>query len=145
MNAIYALFRKAGDAMEILPDIFLWAAAGFSLIGLLAHELAGSPMVLPPLAKTAMPATVISLHRFSWHVGSIAVIAMIAMFVLAIFMDSQMPMAVIASAMGAGFTILAVGLGVRGNAGLWKTPAPYIWALVAITGAAGVLTSGEIV
>lgn len=133
--------------MAAYSDIFLWAAAGLSLIGLLAHELAGGPMVLPPLAKSEMPATIISLHRFSWHVGSIAVTAMVAMFVSAALLPGQMPMAIIASAMGAGFTLLAVGLaagmGGSGNAGLWKTPAPYIWALVALTGSAGVMTSGE--
>lgn len=125
-------------------EIPLWIALAFSVIGLIAHEFAGAPMVIPPLARSDMPETVKSLHGFSWHVGSVAVLAMIAMFACAISLDNQMPMALIASAMGLGFTLLAAGMGLRGYAGLWKTPAPYVWAIVAVAGFAGVAISGEI-
>jgi len=139
-----SLFGGLVKQME-LNQIFLWIALGFSFVGLLAHEFAGAPRVIPPLAQSGMPDTVKSLHGFSWHVGSIAVIAMIAMFGCAATLENQMPMAVIASAMSLGFTLLALGMGMSGHRGLWKTPAPYLWALVAIMGFGGVLTSGELV
>ena len=76
-----------------LHDVFLWVALGFSVIGLLAHELVGSPQVLAPLAQAEMQGTVKSLLAFLWHVGSVAVLAMIAMFACAATLDNQMPMA----------------------------------------------------
>lgn len=127
-----------------LHDVFLWVALAFSVIGLAAHELAGAPLVIPPLAKTDMPDTVKSLHGFSWHVGSVAVLAMMAMFAGAATLDGQMLMAAIASAMGLGFTLIGLTMGLRGHKGLWRTPAPYLWAVVAVSGFAGVLTSGQL-
>ncbi len=127
-----------------LHDIFLWVALSFSVVGLLAHEFAGSPLVIPPLAQTDLPHTVQSLLAFLWHVGSVAVLAMIAMFACAATLDGQMPMAVIASAMSLGFALVALTMALRGHKGLWKTPAPYVWTVIAVAGFAGVLTSGEL-
>lgn len=138
-----AVLRKLVKLVE-LSDILLWIALTFSVAGLLAHEFAGAPMVIPPLAHADMPDTVKSLHGFSWHVGSVAVLAMIAMFACAATLEGQMPMALIASAMSLGFTLLAFVMGFRGHPGLWKTPAPYLWAVVAIAGFAGVAASGEL-
>ena len=39
----------------VKPQSMYWAAAGFSLIGVLAHEALGAPMVLPPLLETDLP------------------------------------------------------------------------------------------
>jgi|GEM_PF-6456850 len=61
--------------------LMYWLTAGLSLLGLLAHEILGAPMVLPPLLETDLPEEVIWLHNFSWHVGTIAVAAMIALFI----------------------------------------------------------------
>jgi len=127
-----------------LHDIFLWAALAFSVIGLAAHELAGSPLVIPPLAQSDIPDTIKSLLGFLWHVGSVAVLAMIAMFATAATLEGQMLMAAIAASMSLGFALLALTMGLRGHKGLWKTPAPYIWSIIALTGFAGVLTSGEL-
>lgn len=55
---------------------------GLSIVGILAHELLGAPMVLPPLADAGLTEEVLWLHHFSWHVGSIAVAAMAAWFCL---------------------------------------------------------------
>lgn len=127
-----------------LHDVFLWVALVLSILGLIAHEIVGSPQVLAPLAQAEMPGPVKSLLAFLWHVGSVAVLAMIAMFACAATLDNQMPMGAIASAMSAGLAMLAVAMGLREHKGLWKTPAPYIWTVIAISGFAGVLASGEL-
>jgi hypothetical protein len=121
----------------VKPQSMYWAAAGFSLIGVLAHEALGAPMVLPPLLETDLPPEVIWLHHFSWHVGSIAVAAMIAMFIYAACKPGNAPMAFIATAMSVGFALLGIGLAVFGNGVVWETPAPYVWALIAVIGGVG--------
>ena len=50
--------------MTDISDIMLYIAAGLSLLGVLAHELAGAPKVLGPLKTSGLPDSVIWLHHF---------------------------------------------------------------------------------
>lgn len=122
-----------------LSKLCYGAAAGLSLLGAAAHELVGAPLVLEPLAGSGLPPEVIWLHHFSWHVGTIAVLAMAAMFAAAIWHPAGAVLAGLASAMSAGFAALGVSLAVFGDSVLWTTPAPYPWTVVALLGGAGVL------
>ncbi|MBI1260467.1 MAG: hypothetical protein GC184_01965 [Rhizobiales bacterium] len=119
--------------------LFFLMAAFISLLGLLAHEFLGAPLVLPPLEKAQLPANIIWLHHFSWHVGSIAIAALMALYIYPAFVPGNQAMAVIATAISLSFTLLGVTLAIWGNAALWKTPAPYIWAIVTIIGGTGLL------
>lgn len=114
-----------------------WLAAGLCLLGLAAHELLGAPMVLAPLTSTDLAVEVIWLHHFSWHVGSIAVAAMVALFAIAALRPGNGGMAIIATCMSIGFALLGAGLGVFGNSVMWQTPAPYLWSLIAVIGGLG--------
>lgn len=118
--------------------LMYWLAAALSLAGLVAHEALGAPMVLPPLLATDLPENVIWLHHFSWHVGSIAVAAMIVMFVYAARKPGNIAMAIIATGMSAGFAALGIGLAVYASDVMWATPAPYAWSVLAVVGGAGV-------
>jgi CHASE2 domain-containing sensor protein len=80
---------------------------------------------------------VIWLHNFSWHVGSIAVAAMIALFVQAARKPGSIFVACLAFAMSIGFATLGVGLAIFGSAVLWATPAPYVWSVIAVVGTTG--------
>jgi len=123
--------------MTDISDIMLYIAAGLSLLGVLAHELAGAPKVLGPLKTSGLPDSVIWLHHFSWHVGSVAVLAMISLFLFAAWQPSGFLFAAVATAMSAGFAALGIGLAIFGNRALWRTPAPYPWTLIAILGGLG--------
>ena len=122
-----------------LPNILFLIAAALSLLGILAHELLGSPKVLGPLKTSGLPVDVIWLHHFSWHVGSVAVLGMAALFLLAARSADGLAYAAIATAMSAGFAALGIGLAIFGNRALWRTPAPYPWTLIALIGGAGLL------
>ena len=113
-------------------------AAGLSFVGLMAHELLGAPMVLPPLSSIDISPEVLWLHHFSWHVGSIAVAAMITMYLYAAARPGNSAMAVIATGMSFGFACLAIGLGIWGSEVMWATPAPYVWSVIAVIGGLGV-------
>jgi hypothetical protein len=117
-------------------------AALLSLIGVLAHELLGAPKVLGPLKTSGLADSIVWLHHFSWHVGSVAVLAMIALFLLAVTQADGFAYAAVATAMSLGFAALGIGLAVFGSRALWRTPAPYPWTLVAIIGATGLLLEG---
>lgn len=123
------------------PSKFLWAAIVLCVLVLIAHELLGTPMVLPPLSAADLPAEVVWLHHFSWHVGSIAIIAMIALFILATKKRDNLLMATVATAMSFGFALLGVSLAIGGDKALWGTPAPYAWCIVAIIGSLGIIRS----
>lgn len=125
--------------MHDFSNILIWLAAFLSLLGLLAHEFLGAPMVLPPLSRVDLPKNIVWLHHFSWHVGSIAVAAMIALYAYAALVQGNLAMAVIATAMSLGFSILGIGLAVGGNHVLWKTPAPYVWSIVTVVGGLALL------
>lgn len=118
-------------------QLMYWLAATLSLAGLVAHEALGAPMVLPPLFATDLPEDVIWLHHFSWHVGSIAVAAMIIMFVHAALKPGNIAMALIATGMSIGFAALGIGLAVYASEVMWGTPAPYAWSVVAVVGGVG--------
>ena len=123
--------------MTEISDFLFYMAAGLSLLGVLAHEVAGAPKVLGPLKTSGLPEGVIWLHHFSWHVGSVAVLAMISLFLLAAWQPSGFLFAAVATAMSAGFAALGIGLAIFGNRALWRTPAPYPWTLIAILGGLG--------
>lgn len=122
--------------MTEISDILFYIAAGLSLIGVIAHEVLGAPKVLGPLKTSDLPDDVIWLHHFSWHVGSVATLAMISLFLIAAWQPSGFVFAAVATAMSAGFAALGIGLAEFGNKALWRTPAPYPWTLVAIIGGA---------
>lgn len=123
--------------MTDISDIMFYIAASLSLLGVLAHELAGAPKVLGPLKMSGLPDSVIWLHHFSWHVGSVAVLAMISLFLLAVWQPSGILFAAVATMMSAGFAALGIGLATFGNPALWRTPAPYPWTIIAIFGGIG--------
>lgn len=120
-------------------SILYFIAAGLSVLGAAAHEIAGAPKVLAPLADSNLPQDVIWLHHFSWHVGTVAVLAMATLFVAATRDPSGRLMAMIATTMSLGFAILAIGLAVIGDPVVWSTPAPYPWTIIAGLGFVGVL------
>ncbi len=129
-----------------MTDISSWlflAAAGLSTLGVVAHEVAGAPRVLGPLKHSGLAPEVIWLHHFSWHVGSVAVAAMIALFCLAAMQPQQLLLAGIATLMSSGFAALGIGLAIFGNRALWRTPAPYAWTLVALLGGLGLYLAGS--
>jgi hypothetical protein len=118
-------------------------AAIICFLTLLAHEVLGAPMVLKPLAESALDEEIILLHHFSWHVGSIAIIAMIFMYTYASLKQGNVVLAIIATAMSLGFALLGIGLAVYGSEVIWGTPAPYVWSLVTLVGAVGIWLSIE--
>lgn len=129
---------------DLAAALFL-IAAGLSLLGVLAHEIVGSPKVLGPLKTSGLPDNVVWLHHFSWHVGSVAVLAMIALFLLAARSNDGLTYAAIATTMSAGFAFLGISLAVFGNRALWRTPAPYPWTVIAILGGAGLLLRAGVI
>jgi hypothetical protein len=114
-------------------------AAALSFLGAAAHEIVGAPMVLLPLADTELPQNVIWLHHFSWHVGTVAVVGMAALYIVAMRHPAGRLFALVATAMSTGFAAVGIGLASYGNSVLWTTPAPYPWTLVALVGLLGVL------
>lgn len=120
-----------------LHSVLFLLAASLSVMGALAHELAGAPKVLAPLAQTSLPADVIWLHHFSWHVGTVAVLVMATMFVMAVFHPAGLVFAILATVMSAGFAALGIALATFGNPALWQTPAPYPWLIIALLGSIG--------
>jgi len=116
-------------------------AATVCIAAMLGHELLGGSKVLDPLHRVDLPADVVWLHHFSWHVGSVALSAMAAMFVLAARKSEHLILADFGTAISIGFAVLGVSLAVFGDAALWRTPAPYPWTLSAAFGGAGIYLS----
>ncbi|WP_290847936.1 hypothetical protein [Henriciella sp.] len=125
-----------------MPDVstLLFLTAAFlALMGMLAHEFLGSPKVLASLKRSGLPEDVIWLHHFSWHVGSVATVAMAALFLLAATAADGLAYAGVATAMSGGFAALGISLAIFGNRALWRTPAPYPWTVISILGGTGLL------
>lgn len=125
--------------MRISTILFLVAAI-LSLLGAVAHEVLGAPKVLAPLAASDLPPDVIWLHHFSWHVGTVAVVTMAALFIAATRHENGRLLAGFATIMSAGFAALAIALAWFGDPVLWSTPAPYPWTIIAVLGAMGLIT-----
>lgn len=123
--------------MSNVSDKLFIAAASLALIGVLAHEIVGAPIVLAPLSQSDLPNEVIWLHHFSWHVASVAALAIVALLLLAARRPDGFIFAAVATAMSVGFAAIGILLAVFGDHALWRTPAPYPWTVVAILGAAG--------
>lgn len=129
--------------MADVSDLLFLTSAVLAFLGVLAHEILGSPKVLGPLKSSGLPDGIVWLHHFSWHVGSIAVLAMISLFLLAFWQPDRWAFAAIATGMSAGFAALGISLALFGNHTLWRTPAPYPWTLIAILGGIGLLLEME--
>lgn len=124
--------------MRISSIMFLLAAV-LSIIGAVAHEVLGAPKVLAPLATSNLPTDVIWLHHFSWHVGTVSVLTMAALFIAATRSERGRLLAAFATFMSAGFAALAIGLALFGNSVVWSTPAPYPWTIITILGVIGLI------
>ena len=124
------------DKMRFSSIIFL-LAAGLSIFGAAAHEILGAPKVLSPLIESNLPSDVIWLHHFSWHVGTVAVLTMAALFITASRHKSGRVLAIFATLMSAGFAVLAIGLALLGDPVVWTTPAPYPWTIITVLGIVG--------
>jgi hypothetical protein len=100
---------------------------------MLGHELLGRAKVLDPLHQVALSADVVWLHHFSWHVGSISLVATAAMFVLGGRKTEHLILATFGTAISAGVAILGICSAVFGDETLWNTrikrsPALARWA-----------------
>ena len=118
-------------------------AALICTFAFLAHEILGSPMVLTPLLGSGIDEEVIWLHNFSWHVGSVTAVAMTGMFLYSSVRPGNLALAVVATLMSIGQTVIGVGLAVFASSTLWGTPAPYIWSIVSVLGVIGIWISSE--
>ncbi|MBI1394040.1 MAG: hypothetical protein GC152_15000 [Alphaproteobacteria bacterium] len=125
--------------MVEVSDLLFLTSAVLACLGVLAHEIFGSAKVRGPLKSSKLPDGIVWLHHFSWHVGSVAVLAMIALFLLAIWQPGGLAFAAVATAMSVGFAALGISLALFDNRALWRTPAPYPWTLIAILGGIGLL------
>jgi len=124
--------------MRFSSIMFLLAAL-LSIVSAAAHEVLGSPKVLAPLATSNLPSDVIWLHHFSWHVGTVAVLAMTALFIAATRFEYGRLLAAFATLMSAGFAALAIGLALFGDPVVWRTPAPYPWTIITVLGVIGLI------
>ena len=122
--------------MRISSIMFLIAAV-LSVVGAVAHEVLGSPKVLAPLATSNLPADVIWLHHFSWHVGTVSVVTMAVLFIASTRTKQGRFLAGFATAMSAGYAVLAIGLALFGDSVVWSTPAPYPWTIITVLGVIG--------
>ena len=100
-------------------------------------------MVLTPLQGSGIDEEVIWLHNFSWHVGSVTAIAMSGMFLYSSVRPGNLALAVVATLMSIGQSVVGVGLAVFASSALWDTPAPYIWSIVSILGVIGIWISSD--
>ena len=118
-------------------------AALICALAVLAHETLGSPMVLTPLLGSGIDEEVIWLHNFSWHVSSVTAVAMTGMFLYSSVRPGNLALAVVATLMSIGQTVVGVSLAVFASSALWSTPAPYIWSIVSVLGVIGIWISSE--
>jgi len=117
---------------------FYSIAAALCLLGIVIHEFAGAPQVLPPLHQTDLPNSVIWLHYFSWHASSIFLVGFGAVYFYCGRSTGNKPFATISSLVFLGLGILALILAIGYDSSLWSTPAPYYWFIVAFFGLLGV-------
>jgi len=64
---------------------------------------------------------------------------MIWLFLLAVLQSDGFFYALVATAMSTGFAVFAILLASFGNRALWRTPAPYPWAVIAVLGGLGLV------
>lgn len=129
-----------GPIAPIAKYAFL-GAAGIAVFAAVTHELIGGPMVLGPLENPEIPRDVAWLHRFSWHVGTVALATMASLFAFAALAPGKRHLAYFSTGMSLGFGLLGMGLAVFGDPVVWTTPAPYPWTIITALGAIGLFFS----
>ncbi|MGX6646555.1 hypothetical protein ACWCOP_01280 [Maricaulaceae bacterium MS644] len=103
-------------------DLLFLTSAVLASLGVFAHEFLGAPKVLGPLKLSGLPVDIVWLHHFSWHVASVAVLAMIALFALAAWRSDGFIRAAVAAAKSSGFAAIGLSRAVFGDHALWRTP-----------------------
>jgi hypothetical protein len=101
--------------MAWLLRTFNLLAAALSMLGVVVHEWVGAPQMLGPPKTSGLAPDVVWMHIFSWHVITVAVLAMSVVFFPASRRREHVGLAIIASAMSTGFAVIGMGLAMFGN------------------------------
>lgn len=112
-------------------------ACGLGLVGAVAHEALGTPMVLVPLEASELEPVIVGLLSFIWHVGTVATLAMTGLFWVAARDVGAIIVARVATTMAMGMAGIGLWLTLGSYPALWTTPAPYLWTLVSCAAVSG--------
>lgn len=125
-----------------MSQAFLIIAAVLSGLIAVGHVLAGGRTFVPTiLGEDALPQRTAWLAYFSWHVGTVALLACAGAFAYAANVPDQIGAAIFASITVTGFAFIGLGMALMGGGALFKTPAPYVFWLVGAAAWAGVATA----
>lgn len=115
--------------------------AGFAAASLLAlvtfsvHTFIGEIYVVRPLlAVEGLPRASRWLNFYCWHMTTLTLIAMAAMFGYSALEPTGRGFAVLFTVMASAFSLLCIGVAIKGGVRPWRFPATSLFASIAAAG-----------
>ncbi len=122
-----------------LSTIFLWLAFAVAAFGTAGHISAGGRMFVDALFATdQMTEQAKWLGYVGWHAVSLLLVSFALAFASVALGFAARDVAIMAALMAGALSLICIGMGVVGGEML-KVPAPYLFGVIALSGAAGVL------
>jgi hypothetical protein len=111
------------------------AASGLTLITFAVHTFVGGIYVVRPLlAIEGLTRASRWLNYYCWHMTTLTLIVMAAMFAFAGFDPSARGFGALFTAMAAAFSVLCIAVAIKGGVRPWRFPATGLFAAIAAAG-----------
>lgn len=118
----------------------MWFASLMSFVTFAVHTFIGGPRVAGPLlATTHLPAASKWLNYYCWHIATVFLFAMGLGYAYVAMHPTRPELAVFLTALSAALSVLSAAVAIKGRINPFRFPSTSLFAVVALTGATGLL------
>lgn len=124
-----------------MPNAGFAAASLLALVTFAVHTFVGGIYVVRPLlAVEGLTRASRWLNYYCWHMTTLTLVVMAAMFAYSAFEPTARGFAVLFTAMASAFSLLCIAVAVKGGVRPWRFPATSLFAAVTAAGLWGLAT-----
>jgi hypothetical protein len=129
--------RESKEERQML-NVGFAAASVVALVTFAVHTVVGGIYVVRPLhAVEGLTRASRWLSYYCWHMTTVTLLAMAAMFAYAAWQPEARAFGVLFTVLAAVFSLLCVGVAIKGGVRPYRFPATSLFAVIAATGAWG--------
>ena len=118
-----------------MPNLGFAAAGILAAVTFAVHTFIGQIYVVRPLlAAHGLTRASRWLAFYCWHMVTVMLVTMAAMFGYAAFAPEARPFGALFTVLAAVFSVLCIGVAIKGGVAPWRFPATSLFAVVAFAG-----------
>jgi hypothetical protein len=126
----------------VMTNLGFATASALALVTLLVHAFVGGIYVVRPLlAVEGLTRASRWLNYYCWHITTITIVAMAVMFGYAARVPDGRGFGVLFTVLALSFSLLCVGVAIKGRVAPYRFPATSLFALIALAGTWGCIAA----